>query len=243
MRTVTITPQPPARYGQIGWDLSALTYLRTYGPLSHQLDRDLISYLGDRLKGAIVADCGCGPGVVARKLVSGGAAMVFAVDASRRMLRQMARDSRIVPVEATMESLPLDRLRREQATAGFDLVLFKRSLYMERSAAIAVLANAYRHLRPGGCIAIIHPEKRLGPYLFGAAPRLGGYTAYHLFNRTVSLISRFLGSHSYALYTRDDLLQLAASVAGKERVDLIPSGQRAFNLVALRQPATGHPRG
>lgn len=228
----------PARNRLIGWDLSALTYVWTYGRLSHQLDSDLLAYLGDRLKGAIVADCGCGPGVVAHKLVSQGVAKVFAVDASAHMLRRIATDSRIIPLQATMESRPLDRLRREQATGGFDLVLFKRSLYMERSAAIAVLTNAYGHLRPGGCIAIIHPEKTLARYLFGATPRLGGYTAYHLFNRTVSLITRFLGAHRYALYTRDDLLDLAASVAGKQHVDPIPSRQQAFNLVAIRRPTT-----
>jgi hypothetical protein len=138
-----------------------------------------------------------------------------------------------------MESLPLDRLEREHAKSGFDLVLFKRSLYMERSAAIAVLTNAYGHLRPGGCIAIIHPEKTLGRYLFGATPRVGGYTAYHAFNRTLSLVTRFLGVHSYALYTSDDLLHVAAAVAGRQLVDPIPSGQRAFNLVAIRRPATG----
>lgn len=233
----THPPVPPARNRLIGWDLSALTYVWTYGRLSHQLDSDLITYLGDRLKGAIVADCGSGPGVVAHKLVSQGAAKVFAIDASAQMLRRIAPDSRIVPVQATMESLPLDRLQREQAMGGFDLVLFKRSLYMKRSAAIAVLTNAYGHLRPGGCIAIVHPEKRLARYLFGGTRRVGGYTAYHLFNRTVSLITRFLGAHSYALYTRDDLLHLAAAVAGAQHVDPIPSRQRAFNLVVIRRPA------
>lgn len=227
---------PPARNKLKGWDLSALTYAWTYNPLSHQLDTDLIAYLGDRLKGAIVADCGCGPGVVAHKLVSQGAAKVFAIDGSDQMLRRIPKDPRIVPFQATMESLPLDRLQREQAAGGFDLVLFKRSLYMQRPAAIAVLKNAYGHLRPGGCIAIIHPEKTLGRYLFGSTPRLGGYTAYHLFNRTLSLIVEFLGGHRYALYTREDLLDLAASVAGKERVDPIPTRQRAFSLVAIRRP-------
>ena len=229
----------PPRNRLIGWDLSALTYVWTYGALSHQLDNDLIAYLSDRLKGAIVADCGCGPGVVAHKLVAYGAAKVFAIDVSIQMLRRIPPDSRIVPVPATMESLPLDRLQREHAVGGFDLVLFKRSLYMERSAAIAVLTNAYGHLRPGGCIAIVHPEKRLAPYLFGGASPLGGYTAYHLFNRTVSLITRFLGAHKYALYTRDELLDLAAAVAGAQHVDPIPSRQRAFNLVAIRRPAEG----
>lgn len=236
MRSTAVTLRQ-SRPRLMGWDLSALTYARTYGLLSHQLDSDLLSYLGDRLKGATVADCGCGPGVVAHKLAMQGAARVFAIDVSDQMLRRIPRDSRIVPVQATMESLPLDRLRRAQAPGGFDLILFKRSLYMERSAASAVLTNAHGHLRPGGCIAIIHPEKALVPYLFGYTPRLGRYTAYHLFNRTVSLISQLLGTHSYALYTRDQLLDLAASVAGEQHVDPIPTRQRAFNLVAIRRPA------
>jgi SAM-dependent methyltransferase len=243
MRSVAIMPPVPTARGLTGWDLSALAYARTYGPLSHQLDDDLLAYLGDRIHGAIVADCGCGPGVVAQKLVSNGVARVFAIDASGRMLRQITRDPRIVPLQATMESLPLDRLRREHAPGGFDLILFKRSLYMERSAALAVLGNAYENLRPGGCIAIIHPEKSLPRYLFGSTPRVGRYTAYHLLNRAVSLIGQFLAVESYARYTRIDLLHLAASVAGMQRVDPIPSRQRAFNLVAIRRPAIDHPPG
>lgn len=235
MHSDAITPSVPTARGLTGWDLSALAYTWTYGPLSHQLDRDLFTYLGDGIKGAMVADCGCGPGVVAHKLVSQGAAKVFAIDASGQMLRRIPRNYRVVPVQATMESLPLDRLRREHATDGFDLVLFKRSLYMERPAAIAVLANAYENLRPGGCIAIIHPEKTLSRYLLGATPRIGRHTAYHLFNRTVSLIGEFVGVESYARYTRSELIYLTASVAGMQRVEPIPSRQRAFNLVAMRR--------
>lgn len=235
MQSAAITPHAPTARGLRGWDLSALAYAWTYGPLSHQLDRDLLAYLGDSVWGATVADCGCGPGIVAQKLVSQGAARVFAIDASGHMLRQIPRDYRVVPIQATMESLPLDRLRKEYAGNGFDVVLFKRSLYMDGESALTVLLNAYENLRPGGCIAIVHPEKTLSRYLFGAFPRIGRHTLYHLFNRTVSVIGEALGVESYARYTRSELFYLAASVAGMRQVEAIPSRQRAFNLIAIRR--------
>ena len=60
------------------WHLSALVYEWSYVQVAHQIDEDCLAFLGERLIGAVVADCGCGPGVVTEKLVRAGAALVVA---------------------------------------------------------------------------------------------------------------------------------------------------------------------
>src|SRR5512145_2616705 len=96
-----------------GWDVSALLYEKTYGPLSHQLDEDVFSFLGDRLRGAVVVDSGSGPGVVTRKFAERGAAKVFAIDGSAAMLRRVPRHPAIELVHGRVEpSLLLNLARR-----------------------------------------------------------------------------------------------------------------------------------
>lgn len=221
-----------------GWDISARTYALSYGPLAHRLDRDLFTHFDDLIKGAVVADLGCGPGIVARKFIDHGAEKVFAVDVSEKMLKQVDGHPSIVTMQATMEMQPLDRLRSENVDAkdGFDLVLFKRSLYMQRSSALEILKNAYFHLRPGGGIGIVHPEKKLRIYAFGSPPRLHLHTFYNLFNRTLSRIGVLLGVESYTLHTREELFTLAGEVAGPEHVETVATRQQAFNLLAIRKP-------
>jgi SAM-dependent methyltransferase len=219
------------------WDISALFYAKTYGPLAHQLDEELFQFLGASLRGAVVADVGCGPGVVAQKLAARGAERVFALDVSQKMLDQIPASPRITPALGRVEDGVLKALKEKAAPAGFDLVLFKRSLYQDRPEALRVLKEAYAQLAPGGRICVIHPEGGLREYAFGEPARLRGHTPYHLFNRAISLLGVWLGGEKYALYTRAELLALLGEVAGEERVALIPSGQRAFNLAAVTKPA------
>ena len=70
------------------WHLSALVYEWSYIQVAHQIDEDFLDYLGERVVGAVVADCGCGPGVVTEKLLQAGAARVVAIDANASMLER-----------------------------------------------------------------------------------------------------------------------------------------------------------
>jgi SAM-dependent methyltransferase len=216
-----------------GWNISALFYAKTYGPLAHQLDEELFAYLGDSLRGAVVADCGCGPGVVSQKLVEHGAEKVFAIDVSPQMLKQVPRLPQIKTLQAVVEDGALQRLTETEASGGFDLILFKRSLYQDKPQALRVLRDAFQCLRPGGCIVVIHPEGALLRYAFGEPLRLQRHSLYHLFNRSISLFGVATGLEKYALYTRAELLTLAREAAGKGEVKEIASQQQAFNLVAI----------
>ena len=69
------------------WNLSALVYTWSYIKLAHQIDSDFLTYLEKRLVGAIVADCGCGPGIVAAKLLVAGASLVVAIDVNAEMIK------------------------------------------------------------------------------------------------------------------------------------------------------------
>jgi SAM-dependent methyltransferase len=217
-----------------GWNISALFYAKTYGPLAHQLDEDLFSFMGGSLRGALVADCGCGPGVVSQKLADHGAAKVLAIDVSPQMLQQVPRVPSIQTVQAVMEDGVLRRLYEAEGR-GFDLILFKRSLYQDRPVALRILQEAYSCLRPNGCIVIIHPEGHLMRYAFGYPPRLERHSLFHLFNRTISIAATFIGIEKYALYSRAELVSLAGEVGGQ--VEEMASEQQAFNLVAIRRPS------
>ena len=59
------------------------------------------------------------------------------------------------------------------------------------------------------------------------------HTAYHLFNRVISKLGEKLGIGDYTVYTQDELLDLLRTAAPGRRVELIPSQQRAYNLVAV----------
>ena len=219
-----------------GWKISARVYRWTYGPLAHALDDALFGFLGEDLRGMVVADVGCGPGVVARKLLAGGAERVFAIDVEADMLRQIGDQPGLVPVRGRAEDDVLPRIRAEHGIDGFDLVLFKRSLYQPTDTARAVLRSAWENLRPGGRLCVVHPEASLRRYAFGEPLRIRRHTPYHLFNRTASRIGTLIGAEHYTLYSRDGLRTLLGEVAGPERVVDIPSAQRSFVLVAARRP-------
>lgn len=214
------------------WNVSALFYARTYGPLAHSLDDDVLRHLGpDGVRDKVILDAGCGPGVVARKLAAAGARKVICADVAAGMLEQVGAHPALIIAQRVLEPGALAALAAEHAPEGLDLVLFKRSLYHPSAQAEALLREALSLLRPGGKVVVVHPERALIPYAFGRPARLRRHTAYHLFNRTVSRLGVALGGEQYTLYTRDELLALAQRVAS--RVEHIPSEQDAFNLVAL----------
>ena len=220
------------------WNVSAPFYRWTYGPLAHELDRCVVRHLGDDLGGRVIADMGCGPGVATRTLLAHGAACVVAVDAIPAMLHQLEGVAGAVPVTARIEPDVFEPLREAHARDGFDAILFKRSLYHPRAEALQILRAAYRALRRGGSICIVHPEASLSAYAFGEPPRLRSHAPYHLFNRAMSRLGVLLGGEQYTLYGRADLLALAREVADSSCVETIPCPSAAFNLVAIRRPLT-----
>lgn len=224
-----------------GWDISALFYAHTYGPLAHELDNAVFRYLGQDegtekcLEGAVVADCGCGPGVVVKKLAAQGASRVFAIDVSQKMLEQVIATAEVETVLASVTPELLVDLALGVRPTGFDLILFKRSLYQPRPEALRILETAFSLLRPGGKIVIVHPEGDWKRYAFGTPARVRRHTPYHLFNRAVSLGAVLVGAEDYAVYTRAELLALAEEAVGADSVELIPTNQNAFNLVAIQR--------
>ena len=194
----------------------------------------MLKYLDGSIRGAVVADCGCGPGLTTRRMVSEGASKVCAIDASEEMLALIADDTQIVKLLSTLEERPLDKLRESEAPEGFDLILFKRCLYMSTPEALEVLKNAFGHLRQGGCLVVVHPEKKLQPYFFGSPPRFHHYTIPHIINRISNRLGVLMGVEKYQLYTRKELTALAEEIAGFAEVEAIPSSQQSFNMVAIR---------
>lgn len=226
------------------WNISALVYEWAYIQVAHQTDVDLFAYLGDRVIGATVADCGCGPGVVSEKFLRAGAATVVALDANPGMIAKTRHrfshgvtPGRVVIVQQSHAGDSVVQLAREVLDgAGFDIVLFKRSLYMSRSQALTTLQHVASGLRPGGMIVVVHPERQLLRYAF--APPLGitRYTPFHLFNRAISRLAEFCGAEEYTLYSRRELCALLQEAVPAARVVSIPSQQRPYNLVALHVP-------
>ncbi len=221
------------------WYLSSLVYRFSYLQIAHQVDADLLQYLGKRIQGAVVLDCGCGPGVVVEKLLRHGAARVVALDANPAMLAQTRRrlaactGEEVVTVQAAFNPQLFKDLRKGfPERPGWDLILFKRSLYMRPEEAALLLSAAGKQLAPGGTLAVIHPERSLARYAFGPGWQIRSYTFYHLFNRFISLFADRFGFGLYTLYTQAELLELVRQAHPGWKVEFIPSRQKAYNLVA-----------
>lgn len=221
--------------GLWAWDVSALVYRWTYGPVAHALDDALLDCVRSRVAGGVALDCGCGPGVVSAKLAGAGAARVVAVDVSPSMLQQVPPHEAIRTEHRVIVPGAIRELREAHAPDGFALVLFKRSLYQPEVEALALLRESYENLAPGGCVAVAHPEGSLVRYAFGAPPRVRSYTAYHLFNRTISRIGAWIGAEHYTTPTAGALLAYARAVHPDARAVAFPHA--CFNLVLIERRA------
>jgi SAM-dependent methyltransferase len=226
------------------WHVSALVYERAYIQVAHQTDADFLHYLGDRIVGATVADCGCGPGIVTEKLLIAGAAKVVAIDANAGMI-QKARlrlakaitTGRVLLQHASYEADTLPRMcQAALGGRGFDIILFKRSLYMPRLRALQTLRYAAATLCPKGVLVIVHPERRLLRYAFAPPFGMTRYTPFHLFNRAVSRIAEWSRMEEYTLYSHQELLTLLREAVPTARVACIPTQQRPYNLAVLQVP-------
>ena len=224
------------------WLISAPFYRFTYLRIAHQLDEDLFAYLGELVQGAVVADCGCGPGIVAEKFLQHGAAKVFAIDVNTSMLAQAQdrlataiAEKQVELVHASFQPLLFSSLAdRQKKSKPFNIILFKRSLYHQRAQAVEILRAAGAQLASGGVLALVHPARSLTRYAFSHAYGFTPYTLYHLFNRLISRLAVRVGISSYTLYSRDELFELLQSAVSGCNVEWIPSQQTAYHLIAAR---------
>jgi len=226
-------PVPPER--RTLWDVSALVYASTYDDTAHGVDHDILSLLDSRLRNGVVLDAGCGPGVVVRKLLDRRVKKVVGVDISKKMLAQLPEDVRVTGVHADLTPEVIASVRSQFAPKGFRLVLFKRSLYQDPDTARSLLQSAFESLDESGAVVIIHPETNLEKYLLneGSRKRWAVHTAYHAFNRAISRTLTWLRIHEYRTWDRDGLVELARSAAPDAKVEILPTKQRAFNVVAI----------
>jgi hypothetical protein len=126
--------------------------------------------------------------------------------------------------------------QHELGGRGFDIVLFKRSLYMPYPRALQTVRQAASTLCTKGVMVIVHPERSLSRYAFASPFGITRYTPFHLFNRMVSRVAEWSGLEEYTLYSRRELLALLREAVPAARVELIPSQQRHYNLAALQVP-------
>jgi SAM-dependent methyltransferase len=224
------------------WYLSALFYEWSYIQVAHQIDVDFFRYLNGRIAGATVADCGCGPGVVTEKFLAAGATRVVAIDANAGMvekaqvrLAKAIASGQVLIQHMSHEGETLPSLQhKELGGRGFDIVLFKRSLYMPRARALLTLRYAASTLCTNGVMVVVHPERSLSRYAFAPPFGVTAYTVFHLFNRAISRLAEYCGLEEYTLYSRRELLTLLHEAVPEARVELIPSHQRPYNLMALQ---------
>lgn len=226
------------------WHVSALVYEWAYIQIAHQTDEDFLAYLGNRVVGATVADCGCGPGIATEKFLAAGAGRVVSIDINASMIGKTRvrlagaiAAGRVVVHHASHEGNTLPHLcQKVLGGLGFHIVLFKRSLYMPRQRALQTLRRAASTLAPGGVLAVIHPERSLRRYAFTPPLGVARYTPFHLVNRAVSRVAEWSHLEEYTLYSGQELLTLLREAVPEARVETIPSRQRSYNLAALQVP-------
>ncbi|HEY2734468.1 MAG TPA: DUF952 domain-containing protein, partial [Polyangiales bacterium] len=123
---------------------------RVGGELAHKpFDRGLLDSFAGQVKGqGLVADLGCGPGMVARHLHDKGVA-VIGVDISQRMAANATAQHPGIEFKVGDFS-KLDV--KDNAWAG--IVAFYALVHVPRAEVKSVLLEFYRTLRPGGLLLI-----------------------------------------------------------------------------------------
>ena len=212
-----------------------------YIRVAHQVDIDFLTYLGERVVGATVADCGCGPDTT-EKLLQAGATRVVAIDLNPTMIEkakmQLAKllGTGQYALQGSHEADALAYLHQTTLEEKrFDIVLFKRSLYMPRPRALRTLRQAASMLQANGVLVIVHPERSLR-YAFAPPFGITSYTLFHLCNRAASRAMEWCGAEEYTLYSGKELLALLHEAVPEARVELLPSRQRPYNLAVLHVP-------
>ena len=120
---------------------------------------------GRRGEDRAALDLGCGAGFYAVRLADAGARPVVAVDAAPAMIAAVA-DPRIETFVGDATTVTLDR--------RFHLALLAGLLEFVADP-IAVLANARRHLTPGGRIVALVPRTMSAGYLYRRFHRRHGF--------------------------------------------------------------------
>lgn len=116
----------------------------------------VIAAAAGEVHGRAALDFGCGAGFYARALADRGACPVVAVDAVPDMIAQLD-DPRIEAVVGDIADIDLGR--------RFHLVLLAGVLEFSGDA-VAVLANARRHLAPGGVVVALLPPDNAAGWLY-----------------------------------------------------------------------------
>jgi len=220
---------------QWAWYVSALGYRWSDTSVARSADADVFRFLDERLLGARVLDCGCGPGISSERLVARGASYVLAVDANPSMVRQARAHlrHRIAAGSADVERGFVDAAFFGALGRTFDLVFFKRSLYARRAATVSAVRAALAAVEPHGMVVVVHPVRSLLQYAFGTPARLRPHTAFHILNRAISLVAARLGISEYRAYSKGELWRLLSEAADDGSVQEVPTTQQAYAIMAI----------
>lgn len=220
---------------QWAWRVSAMGYRWADLRVARIADADLFAYVGGRLPGSRVADCGCGPGLLSEKLACRGVSYLMAIDGNSSMVRQAG--VRLAPfIESGVVEVVhrlIDPTFFNGLQAPFDLIIFKRSLYASRQESISILKAAAGTLGPRGAVVVVHPERSLRRYAFGDPHRIRRHTVFHLVNRLISVMAVWLGISEYRTYSATELVNLLVDAVPEGRIDIVPITQQAYNVAAL----------
>lgn len=131
-----------------------------------QREAAAVCALAGELRGLAVLELGCGAGFYARRFAGCGAGPVVAVDAVPAMLARID-DPRVTTLAGDVATIDAGR--------RFDVVVAAGVLEFVLDP-VAVLANARRHLLPGGRLVVLVPPDTLAGRLYGWFHRGHGLT-------------------------------------------------------------------
>ncbi len=220
------------------WGISAFFGYNTtlYSEEMQEIDRRIVQYAGDLMKGATIIEPAAGGGRTSiEAIVNGGASRAILIENNPGMNRAAKRLAKSFGVWDSIDIVARDMydgIIPELVTHRPNIFVFKRCLYYE-ALAQKLLDDAYAILEPGGLIFVIHGEKDKA--LFDSDGQ-GNIKKDHRAKRRVNRLGDLNPNHHHDIYYAADLIAMCRGKKQHRDIQVLEAPYPAYNFLVIRKP-------
>lgn len=224
-----------------GWSLVSGSYGGLfYSKLMRYYDGLILGKLGCVLRDSIVFDIGAGNGNFGFEAVKSGARLVYMIENSPGMIKQINKKKRFLPNIGifpdrvqVFERNFYDGFISEISKENRPMVIhFRRCLYGNDNSIVKVLSESYDSLLHGGYLFVIQAER--DNRLFDD-DGFGRIAFDHVMKRTTFWFNDFFKSHNHRRFSRGELENICLKSCPVAEVEFLPSSRPAYHVVVIRK--------